>query len=259
MATGDLFEGEAARVRVVFTFPVDLGTSEAPKVCRGSDGCDYVVKDGSTHAAIPHSEWFCSQLGERVGIAAPVHRIMDIGGGATAFGSRWLGGSLTPDGATPWFGMVETGDLSLSDMSSALSRIYAFDHFVQNLDRNLTNLLLTPQFQGHAVVAFDYSQAWLCWGFPLNMPPLPLCRTVEVQRFLSCLWKSDYISASIVRETCDTIASVTIDTVENIMRAHPQDWLNDAQREAIVSWWGSDDMTLRLGRIVEGVENGSCL
>lgn len=259
MGTGDLFQGQTAPVRVSFTLPDDLGTADAPKLCRGSDGCDYVVKDKSIHAAIPHSEWFCSQLGEQVGIPAPVHKIMDLGGGVMAFGSRWHGGALSPDGVVPWYERVSTGELSLTDVSSALSRIYAFDQFIHNEDRHTGNLLVVPQYLGHAVLAFDYSQAWLCFGFPLSPPPLPRCQTVDVQRRLAVIWNGCYVDASIVKETCNAIASLPLVNIQQIMASHPNDWLPEGDRQAIASWWGSDDMTLRLNQIVEGVENGSCL
>lgn len=259
MATGDLFEGQAAPVRVSFTLPDDLGTADAPRVCRGSDGCDYVVKDQSVHSAIPHSEWFCSELGERIGIPAPVHKIMDFGGGVMAFGSRWQGGSLSPDGAVPWYERVSTGEISLTDLSEALSRIYAFDLFVHNEDRHAGNVLIVPQYLGHAVLAFDYSQAWLCFGFPLSPPPLPLCRTVDVQRRLAEKWNKRYVEARIVKETCDAIASLPAVIIQQIISSHPNDWLSDSDRQSIVGWWGSEDMSLRLSQIAEGVDNGDCL
>lgn len=259
MDTGDLFQGQPTPVRVAFTMPDDLGTADAPRLCRGSDGCDYVVKDRSIHAAIPHSEWFCSELGERIGIPAPVHKIMDLGGGVMAFGSRWHGGALSPDGAVPWYERVSSGEISLAEMSRALSRIYAFDQFIHNQDRHTANVLVTPQYQGHAVLAFDYSQAWLCFGFPLSPPPLPRCQTVDVQRQLAVIWGSSYVEPRIVKETCDEIASVPVVIIEQILSSHPKDWLPERERQAIIRWWGSEDMNLRLSRIVEGVENGDCL
>ena len=259
MDTGDLFEGQAAPVRVVLTLPDDLGTADAPRICRGSDGCDYVVKDKSVHSAIPHSEWFCSELGERIGIPAPAHKIMDLGGGVMAFGSRWQCGTLSPHGTVPWYERVGTGEVALTDLSGTLSRIYAFDQFVHNEDRHVANVLIAPQYLGHAVLAFDYSQAWLCFGFPLSPPPLPRCQTVDVQRRLSALWNQQYVDASIVKETCEAIASLPVVIIQQIIGSHPNDWLSESDKQAIVSWWGSEDMNLRLSQIAEGVENGNCL
>ena len=260
METIGLFSDQVETLRVRWVVPGDLGTGEAPLVCRGADGCDYVVKDGKTHTAIPHSEWFCSELGERVGIAAPPHKIMDMGNGSTAFGSRWQGGVLSPEGSVPWYDRVKTGEIALSELRLALSRIYAFDQFVHNQDRHAANVLVHPQFKGHAVLAFDYSQAWLCFGFPLDAPPLPeACKTVFVQRALRKKWSYDYIDAGVVKETCELISSVSTSIVEKIIHSHPSDWLLASTKQDIIEWWGSEDMKSRLALIVEGVENGNCL
>ncbi len=254
-----LFPDHVPATRVLWTTPSDLGTLDCGQVGRGEDGCDYVIKDQGANPAIPHAEWFCSELGERIGIAAPPHKVMAMPGGARAFGSRWQGGVLSPLGSNPWYEKVREGEISLSDIGRTLSRIYALDQFVHNRDRHAANVLVHPQYQGHAVLAFDYSQAWLCFGFPLASPPLPMCRTVEVQRSLSSMWSVRYVEASYVRETCDAISGIHVDTIAEIIASHPRSWLPDLDRERILSWWGSEDMGSRLNRIVEGVENGDCL
>lgn len=168
-------------------------------------------------------------------------------------------GALSPDASIPWYERVSTGEISLTDLSSSLSRVYAFDQFVHNEDRHTDNVLIVPQYQGHAVLAFDYSQAWLCFGFPLSPPPLPHCKTVDVQRRLSVIWSSSYVDGQIVKETCDAISSLPAVIIEQIIASHPNNWLSANDRQAIIGWWGSEDMTLRLSQIVEGVENGNCL
>ena len=239
--------------------PVDLGTADCGKICRGEDGCDYVIKDQAAHPAIPHSEWFCSELGEKIGVAAPPHKVIYMGDGSMAFGSRWQGGVLSPDEGVPWFTKVRAGEIALTEIGPTLSRIYALDQFVHNVDRHCTNFLIHAQFNGYAILALDYSRAWLRFGFPLAAPPLAPCNTVEAQRWLSRYWSIKYIEPKIVRETCEAIAGVPSSVVERIISEHPESWLSAAERGDIISWWGSEDMGRRLNSIAEGVENGSCL
>lgn len=259
MEQQQLFTGHTPPTRVVSVDPVDLGTLDCSLIARGEDGCDYVIKDDANHPAIPHSEWFCSELGERIGIAAPPHKIMALPDGTTVFGSRWQGGLLSPAGSSPWYEKVRVGEISIDEVSRTLSRIYALDQFVHNRDRHAANVLVHAQYQGHAILAFDYSQAWLCFGFPLEQPPLPMCKTVEVQRELTRIWSTRYVKASIVKETCDAIRSLKSETIADIIGSHPESWLPRSDRESIIAWWGSDAMSQRLNRIVEGVENGDCL
>ncbi len=45
--------------------PANLSTADCGLICRGEDGCDYVIKDGVSGGStprVPHCEWFCSEL-----------------------------------------------------------------------------------------------------------------------------------------------------------------------------------------------------
>ena len=261
MVEDNLFSDHVVAMRAQWCAPVDLGTADCGKICRGEDGCDYVIKEMSAHPAVPHSEWFCSQLGEKIGIAAPPHKVIDMRDGTMAFGSRWQGGVLSPDPEkeTPWYVKVKAGEIALADASKTLSRIYALDQFVHNVDRHCTNFLIHPQFNGHAILALDYSRAWVRFGFPLALPPLPDCNTVNAQRWLTNYWGEKYVNPAAVRDTCDAISRISVDVIIRIIQEHPENWLPETTRSAIIAWWGSDDMSLRLNMIAEGVENGNCL
>lgn len=56
------------------------GTADCAYFCRCDDGSDYAVKDDSHHQFHPHIEYFCTKLGEMVGLASPPCRIVDIDG-----------------------------------------------------------------------------------------------------------------------------------------------------------------------------------
>ena len=99
-------------------------------------------------------------------------------------------------------GSVKGGSIALDDIRGPLSRIYAFDHFVHNVDRHLNNFLIRGQHIGHTVLANDYSRAWICNGFPL--PPLPvLCNTVTAQRWLAGYLGQQYIDIDEVKQVTD--------------------------------------------------------
>ena len=154
---------------------------------------------------------------------------------------------------------MKAGEIELSEIGRTLSRIYALDQFVRNLDRHAKNVLVHKQHLGHSVLAFDYSQAWTCFGFPLAAPPLPKCKTVEVQRQLSGIWATKYVDPFEVKSTCEEIRSIEEAFIIRIIASHPAIWLDEADRHAIIDWWGSDDMNRRLDEIIRGVENGDYL
>jgi hypothetical protein len=138
--------------------------------------------------ATPHSEWFCTKLAQAVGIASAPCAVVKMLDGTTAFGSRWEGGVLNPSVAGHWWEKVKSGEIPIDDIRGTLSRIYAFDNFVFNPDRHCGNFIVREQRNGFAVLANDYSRAWLCNGFPLPALPMTRHNTMEAQRWLTQFW-----------------------------------------------------------------------
>jgi hypothetical protein len=253
------------RRKAVWMQPHNLGTADCQMICGCDDSCEYAVKDKSKNALTPHAEWFCTHLADLVGIAGPVCQIIDMQDGTTAFGSRWHDGALPSrphPAASPWWQMVKTNAIPLASITPALSRIYAFDHFVHNTDRHAGNLLVLPQRVGYSVLAFDYSRAWTFHGFPSPALPFnaadPNEKTVRLQRQLRALW-GNYIDPATSRKLLETLAQVPVSSVEKIISEHPDDWMNQGLKDAILSWWSSSKMTSRLNAIAIGIENGTYL
>lgn len=247
-------------LRVKWCAPANLG-ADCGKICCGVDGCDYVIKDGVTGGSTPHTphtEWFCSHLSELVGIASPTCRVVEVDDGTLAFGSRWIDEPPNPNFPGTWWDRVKGGSIALDDIRGPLSRIYAFDHFVHNVDRHLNNFLIRGQHIGHTVLANDYSRAWICNGFPL--PPLPvLCNTVTAQRWLAGYLGQQYIDIDEVKQVTDSIGKIPSTHIERIIDGHPKEWLTDNMKNEIMTWWSSSQMLERLEGIAKGVENGTYL
>lgn len=217
--------------------PANLGSADCGQICRCDDGCDYVIKDGKTGGSValtPHSEWFCTQLGELVGIVSPQCKIVKMSDSTFVFGSRWEGGVLNPAAGGNWWDKVKTGDILLDDIKGPLSRIYAFDHFIHNPDRHTKNFIVRNQHTGYAILANDYSRAWMCTGFPL--PALPMNNsTVMTQRWLSNLWSVKYIDKDESNIILEKIRNTSKDSVNRIIDGHPQDWLTQQNKEDILN------------------------
>ena len=247
-------------VRVRFCDPSDLGTADAGQICRCDDGLDYMVKDdkcGVGGALTPHAEWFCTRLAELVGIASPQAKIVQMDDGARWFGSRWEGGTLA---GGRWWERVGSGEIPLSDISGTLSRIYVFDQFISNPDRHVSNFLVRDQYNGVAVLAFDYSRAWICDGFPPDPEPLhPTTKTVVVQRYLRNLWGENYIIAAEAKDMASRLGQVPVSAIQTIIEDHPKEWLPSEIKAAILEWWSSPLLKERSEAIAKGVEDGSYL
>src|SRR5262249_7335243 len=143
----------------------------------------YAIKDKTKNSCIPHAEWFCTHLAELLNIAAPACKVVKMADDTLVLGSRWEGGVIE---RREWTMRLNV-DINLPDLAPVLSRIYAFDHFIYNGDRHAGNLMVREQRDKKvAVLAFDYSRAWVTNGFPLPLVPFaPTENTVKLQRALT--------------------------------------------------------------------------
>lgn len=240
---------------IVWVFPpTGQTTADCRLYGRGSDGCDYALKDAASHPLTPHSEWFCTKLGEMAGIAAPPCVVAKLPDQSLVFASRWEGGVIDQ-----WWTRVKSGEIDFELMSSILSKIYAFDQFVSNTDRHANNFLVRQQRNGYAFLAFDYSRAWLRNGSQLTPPPLPEdAKTVVLQRQLAT-HIGNYINPSESKKTLDKIRNIGEEEVEHIIKSHPNVWLPEDKVEYILKWWISDARQSRLDAIEKGIVDGSYL
>jgi hypothetical protein len=247
VATGELFSIKAIRCD-----PSDLGTADCAYVCRCEDGSDYAIKSDKPTATAPHSEWLCYHLGERVGLASPPCRVVELLDKALFLGSRWETGEIKN-----WWGKLQSGAINIDDLKQALSRIYAFDLFVHNIDRHLNNFLVRKQHKGYAVIAMDYSRAWLANGIPPPDLPFPTsCSTVAAHRILRAT-AGEFFVLDEARNVLSNISKVNVGEISNIIKLHPNNWLTNTQSEDIINWWKSPQREQRISKIVAGLGDGT--
>ncbi|HXP31078.1 MAG TPA: HipA family kinase [Stellaceae bacterium] len=243
--------------KAVWVDPTSLGTADAGPVCRADDSCLYATKGVKHHAHVPHAEWFCTHLGELIGIAAPPCAIIEIPGGDLVFGSRWEGGVIPP--ASPWWFEVKSGRIPLANVAAALTHIYAFDHFIHNVDRHTNNFIVREQKGGHALIANDYSRAWLVHGFPLPAGPMAANEnTVKCQRQLTAQLGS-YIDPKEARTVMERLKAIPTARARNIIESHPEPWLAKAVKGQLLGWWETGGMSARAELVAKGIEDGTYL
>jgi hypothetical protein len=231
-----------------------FGTADCTTICRCDDGSDYAIKDGIKQHAIPHSEWFCTKLGEAVGLASPPCKVVDVQGNQW-FGSRWETGHNAKD----WWLRAAAKQLNFDLLRDTISRIFAFDLFVHNVDRHLTNFIVREQHLGISMLAFDYSRAWLCHGFPLpSLPMSPSTKTIRALRYLKVEF-GNFISIAETDKVLTNIAAVPDQQIDAIIGSHPQKWLTESQKTAILNWWKSSKKTQRIDMIIGGIKDGTYL
>ncbi len=228
-------------------------SADCKQVCICDDGSEYAIKEAATLATMPHNEWLCAKLAERVGIAAPAFRVVDVQG-TQCFGSRWHAGE-----ESDWWIRAYAGSLPFTDLATGISRVLALDLFIHNGDRHLKNYFVHKQHIGYSVLAMDFGRAWLFNGMPLPALPMPETEnTIGDFRKLKKLF-GDFVVYSEVEDVCDRLESVTSEEVEGFMSSHPEEWLKDSDRIAISDWWKSTKRTERIVSVKEGIKDGSFL
>ena len=252
--------------RVIRVDPAGLGTAHAANICKCDDGCEYIVKDGTALCPIPHAEWLCTKLAEKLGIPSIPCRVVDMPttpGAATyrkMFGSRYM--QEFPRGGiiAPWYALVASGDIILTEISAVLSRIYAFDHVIHNIDRHLNNFFVSPSRTSVSIYSIDYSKAWTYRGFPLAPLPFDLAdgehRTVTAQRDLTRMW-GPWINPQEVFLFLGLVKQIDRSVIKDIIESHPNEWLSGSQKKDILKWWGSKEFLERINGIWKGIGDGS--
>lgn len=241
--------------RIVWRDPVGLGSVDSAGGCRCDDGCEYALKDISSHPLVPHSEWFCTKLAEMVGIRCPPCSIIDDTKGKFLFGSRWEGG-VSDD---KWWELAARGELSLEIIAPILTRILVFDHFVFNDDRHLGNYILRKSRNDSVFLAFDWSRSWLVNGFPpSDLPFRNNEKTILAHRYIKSIL-GNFIDSSTIEEIVERISMIDVLSVQRIIDDHPSSWLTSDQKSSILQWWDSDSRKSRIHSVGLGIANGSYL
>ena len=137
-----------------------------------SNGLRYHIKGDQKGRTVCASEWLCTKIAEETGIASPQSALIRRLDGSLVFGSQRISGVADKIVTLTFL----TTPSQLSDLQTPptlrriLSEIYAYDLFINNLDRHLGNYLSADVSGYRRLYAMDYSRAlffqWPFDGFP---------------------------------------------------------------------------------------------
>lgn len=251
---GNLFELEFNEYT-----PSNGGTVHLSGFAIASDEMEYAVKGTKSTTPfpvqnptqVPASEWFCTNLAEKCGIATPVCKVLRcISDGEYVFGSRielaaWKSGLNAPQ----WIGLLSVASDSLKKQ---LWAIYAFDQFVHNIDRHLNNYLYMENSRGHVIVkTFDFSLSSFVIGWPRSTAiTLPTDSTTTTNWSIA----KQFIGDTPELRACainviDKIERIGVATISDILDSMPEAWMPQLHKDYVLRWWESADRQERLNAI----------
>lgn len=224
-------------VQVKSIRPAPFGTADLKTLAIGRDGMQYAMKRCSDHPKLPSVECFCHRLAQAAQIATSGEVVLEMPDGELAFGSRWEGSIVDPMA------------LSLNDLARVfvdaerISAILAFDRFIDNPDRHLTNFHYRDLPGGrNLALAFDFSRAWRMCAEPFGSSAFPsyssgpLCATEKSARYARQCSRFDQAEAE---ETINLLNAIPDSGIMFILDSIPDQWITPGERTAILEWWRS--------------------
>jgi hypothetical protein len=209
------------------------------------DGFDYAVKTIEDHAMLPFSEWFCYQIAQTMGVSCPGCAILVMPDGSHAFGSR-----LQKDmqHMQDYIAKGQSPEDFLKNCDDRMSVIYAMDLFIANIDRHFGNFLFGTNSMGQlTVMPIDYSHAWWVGGWPLRDITSHANITnnnINILRALG-LWHSAPALMALA-----SLSQVRANTVQGWLNQMPPSWLSEADKNTLVTWWGTEEFHARVSKCI---------
>ncbi len=232
-------QGRLFRLTIRRVEPAEFGSADCKAMGVGDDGLLYIIKRTSdAHPLVPVSEYICTKLALMVKLPVAPCFIAELPDGDLAFASREEGGVLD------YFAALQLlcTPAVLARHIPTLSRFFAYDVFVQNVDRHPGNFLLRQSRLGEVLLGIDFSRALLVEGWPSRRPPLPLCNTVHTKRRLEQI--EPFLSAEAVA-LVERLGALDDDWLRHTLCEVPDVWLDATVRRQLTKWW----RTSRLKRI----------
>jgi hypothetical protein len=245
------YQKELLPIHAVQIHKNNLGSADLQVIVTGSNNKDYAVKmtsDGNGY--VPAAELFCYELARLIDVPTPNYDIIIMRDSSLAFGSAWEGGVHHLKDINQIIAVL-TGDIAVRDLEQFLSRVYAFDLFINNLDRHFGNYLFRQSYNSLIGLAFDYSRAWYEVGaYSYKSLEDKTSRTQQCHAFIKENGKYDRNAA---KQTLNRIANLTEKDAEKLLQTIPDMWLSSDVKSEIVGWWASHLMGERITKLMGSI------
>ncbi|WP_020161286.1 HipA family kinase [Methylobacter marinus] len=246
------YQRELFPVEIIDLYPNDQGSADLSLIGTGRNNKDYAIKrvcDGNN--MIPATELFCYELARRVNIATPEFDIVMLKDGELAFGSVWEGGVYRISGVNE-AAKILTGATKVKALDQFFGKVYAFDLFINNIDRHFGNFLFRQSYNSCIALAFDYSRAWYEIDFAGLQAIDKQCKTQMVINIIKKFGRFDRQQSE---KTLDELSQIEPSTIEQILSEIPESWMTKKQSNGIIAWWNTQHFKDRLLTLKKEITN----
>ena len=233
-------------VQIVQTYLNDTGSADMQIRGVGSDNLNYAIKSlADGNGRVPATEMFCYELASCLDIATPGYSIVQLNDNSIAFGSVWEGRAFQVKDTLQAFDILE-GRTHIEGLGDFFSKVYAFDLFINNVDRHFGNYLFRRTAKTTIALAFDFSRAWYVIdhaGYEATAP------TTNTRRYNRYIRNYNHYAHAVAEETLRNISKLPKNRIETIINAIPSEWFHGDFAKEFLNWWGSDDMNARISHL----------
>jgi HipA-like protein len=239
-------------VEIIEFYPNDQGSADLSLIGSGRNAKDYAIKrisDG--RGMVPATELFCYELARRVNIATPDFDIVLLADGELAFGSVWEGGVHRISNMNE-VTKILMGTIQVKSLDNFFGKVYAFDLFINNIDRHFGNFLFRQSHSYFIALAYDYSRAWYEVDYKGFQATDKQSKTQQVNELIRKFHKFNRQQAV---QTLDELCQISQSSIEHILTEIPVNWMTKQQREEIIEWWGTDEFASRFVMLNKEISN----
>lgn len=233
-------------------FKNDQGSADLKLIVTAVNNKDYAVKttaDGNGY--VPLTELFCYEVARELTIATPNYAIIKFRDNSIGFGSEWEGGAQELK-ALPMIFEILKGNIPVRGLKSFLSKVYALDLFINNIDRHFGNYIFRDSYTSKIGLAYDFSRAW----YAIEKNGYQCLESRDDNKTLLChtiIRKTEFFDVTTAINTLDEIGRIPSKTINRILSGIPNEWLPQEISMELLQWWGSSEMYSRINKLKSAI------
>lgn len=218
--------------------------------------CQKIIQENA-----PISELFCYKIIELLQLPIPQCRILIDERGELYFGSVIDKGKPGVLSFSKFLELVITPSKYSYLFHQQLWVIYALDCFFFNIDRHFGNYICIENSFGYTQLKpIDFGLSSFTFHLfpykPMYLANVQLCNTQKSWKQLNNLLLQDaqYIAnleqyKELARHTLDKLKLIELSKIRNVVDGIPDKWLSKKQKNDLLNWWNSEQLSERILRI----------
>ena len=242
------------RARVSTPLPSFHNGKDISFHCIADDGKVYFCKDDEPHGVVRATEWIATSLARHLGIPIAEFSIVEDDDGGTYFGSRsperCLSSRFELDDHIRRSHRDETGR-PLPWIGQFFAKVWAYDLFICNPDRDLQNFILDQDGGFGVLKAIDFASASLI-PFPDRKMLIESNPTVIVGGTIRARFGSH---KPVAFEMLDRISSVPDVVLVSFVKQMSEDWLSEDQAGRFLEVWSNGKVQERVKELKALIEH----